>query len=34
MYDAFQYTIDNNGIDKEDSYPYRGKVTPKENTID
>ena len=26
MYDAFLYTIDNNGIDKEENYPYQGKV--------
>lgn len=28
MYQVFHYVIDNNGIDKEDNYPYHAKVMP------
>lgn len=27
MHQVFQYVIDNNGIDKEESYSYKGKVS-------
>ncbi len=33
MYDAFQYTIDNAGLDKEDIYPYKGKVSRVNNGV-